>query len=123
MNTLDDLISKIRDIPSDKQADYNKDPKPPRGSNIFANRDLDKESQAQDITLKERIFFHVLVITYGWLFFLAVLFISTGIANIFQGHPCISDTVLVTLVSGTSLSVIIGMLSIILRHLFAGKKK
>ena len=88
-----------------------------------ANRDLNKEDLAQDIILKRRLFTHVLWITYGWLSCLWILIFTSGMVNCFCGREFVSDTVLIALVSGTSLSVIIGMVSIILRHLFGHRAR
>ncbi len=116
-----ELSNLFDELSPEQESLYKNDPRPPAGDDL-KNRDLDKEDKAQDIGLKRKFANHVLGITYGWLGFLVVLFFFSGIANICQGRPAVSDTVLITLVSGTSLSVIIGMLSIILRHLFTGKK-
>ena len=120
-DSFTELFNLLDELSPEQEGLYKNDPAPP-ASDDLKNRDLDKEDKAQDIDLKRKFANHVLWITYGWLGFLVVLFLFSGIANIFQGRPAVSDTVLITLVSGTSLSVIIGMLSIILRHLFTGKK-
>ena len=121
-DSLSELSSLLNDLPAEKKDLEQKDPIPPKGED-FENRDLDRVDYAQDIELKKAFANHVLYITYGWLIFLVILFIISGIINTCQGHPFASDTILVTLVSGTSLSIIIGMLSIILRHLITGGKR
>lgn len=118
---IDNFMLSVNNIESNQRKDP--DPKPPKRYENLKNRDLNKEKQAQEICLRNKFAFHVLFITYSWLVFLVLLFGFVGRANWIYGRPLISDAVLITLVSGTSLSVIIGMVSIILRHLFAANDK
>ena len=115
-----ELLGLLDNLSSEEKSQHQKDPIPPI-SYDSKNRDLEREDHAQDIWLKRKFANHVLRITYGWLCFLIIFFITAGIINAYQGKAFASDAILITLVSGTSLSVIIGMLSIILRHLFTKK--
>ena len=121
LDSFAELSNLFDELLPEQESSYENDPRPPAGDEL-KNRDLDMEDKAQDIGLKREFATHVLRITYGWLKFLASLFITSIVCNICQGRPGISDSVLIALVSGTSLSVIIGMLSIILRYLFVSKK-
>ena len=120
-DSFTELFNLLDKLSPDQESLHKNDPAPPAGDDL-KNRDLDREDHAQDIRLKEKFAKHVLIITYGWLIFLVIFFATSGIINACQEKSFSSDAVLITLVSGTSLSVIIGMLSIILRHLFTGKK-
>ena len=120
-DSFEELSHLFDELSPEQESLYKNDPTPPVGDDL-ENRDLDREDHAQDIWLKRKFAKHVLIITYGWLIFLVLFFVASGVSNAWQGKPFASDAVLITLVSGTSLSVIIGMLSIILRHLFTGKK-
>ena len=117
-----ELSNLFDELSPEQESLYKTDPRPPAGDDL-KNRDLDSVDHAQDIFLKKVLVENVLIITYVWLGFLIIFFMSSGACNAFQGKPWVSDAVLITLVSGTSLSVIMGMLSIILRHLFAGKQR
>lgn len=75
----------------------------------------------QNIDLKGRFANHVVVITYGWMIMVAGCVFETGICAIF-GIKFLSDTVLITLLSATSFSVVLGLFCIILRYLFNSKK-
>ena len=116
-----ELSNLFDELSPEQESLYKNDPRPPEGDDL-ENRDLDREDHAQDIWLKKKFAKHVLRITYRWLHFLVIFFAVSGIINAYQGKAFASDAVLITLVSGTSLSVIIGMISIILRHLFTGKR-
>ena len=120
-DSFTELLSLFDKLSPEQAGSNQRDPTPPVGDDL-ENRDLDREDHAQDIWLKRKFAKHVLIITYGWLIFLVLFFVASGIINACQGKPFASDAVLITLVSGTSLSVIIGMISIILRHLFTGKR-
>lgn len=83
--------------------------------------DWDALERSQNIDLKGRFANHVVVITYGWMIMVAGCVFETGICAIF-GIKFLSDTVLITLLSATSFSVVLGLFCIILRYLFNSKK-
>ena len=79
--------------------------------------DWDALERSQNIGLKGRFATHVIVITYGWIFMVIACMVATGICAIF-GREFLSDAVLITLLSATSLSAVLGLFCIILRYLF-----
>lgn len=92
-------------------------------ANDYINHDrLNYYDHVQEIILRKQFARHVIIITYIWIIFLPVFMIFVAAANTIQGKTALSDTVLIALISGASLSVIVGMISIILRHLFTGKR-
>lgn len=121
---LDELLDKLSSFDNQDKNKYVKDPEPPKEADCFTTRDeLKNIDLKQDIELKRSIFFHVVCITYIWIFALIGLFIATGISNLSLNKQYLSDRVLMTLVGGASLSVIVGMLSVILKYLFSEKHK
>ena len=118
---LNVVYSLLNKIPDENKSD--KDATPPKESNDYSNRDIDRLQKQQDVFLKEKFSKHVLIITYIWLSFLIGIFIAAGISNLAFNKPYASDAVLIALVSSTSFSAIMGMISIILRNLFQAKKQ
>ena len=84
--------------------------------------DVEIENGKLDLQLKERFASHALRITYGWLGLTMFLFFITGTFRVY-GSQFLSDSVLIALISGTSLSVITGMITTILRYLFRTKER
>ena len=82
--------------------------------------DVDFENGKLDLLLKERFAKHALWITYGWLSLTMLLFFITGVIRSY-GQNFLSDSVLIALISGTSLSVITGLVTTILKYLFSKK--
>lgn len=106
MNTpLDELkrsLDKFSEKSDSKQSLANCFEPPERENSCKILSDIDLDDKNLDRELKERFARHVLWITYGWLGVLALLLIASGIVNIYQKNIFLSDTVLITLVSGTS---------------------
>ena len=104
---LDDIVSAA---PSPNQPNIDED----HDRNIT---DYDAEEKKQNLDFRKSFADCVKSITGCWLFFIASMFLASGIANI-QGCMFLSDSVLISMIASTSLGVIIGMISIILRYLF-----
>ena len=84
--------------------------------------DWDALERSQNIDLKGRFATHVIWITYGWMFMVICSVIATGICAIY-GREFLSDAVLITLLSATSLSAVLGLFCIILRYLFNPRRQ
>ena len=82
--------------------------------------DVDFENGKLDLLLKEKFAKHALWITYGWLALTMLLFFITGTFRSY-GLNFLSDSVLIAIISGTSLSVITGLVTTILKYLFSKK--
>jgi len=70
-------------------------------------QDIQVKDKKLDVELKEKFSKHALLITYSWLAFIALILSAKGILEALN-IKFLSDTVLITLISGTSFSVIIG---------------
>lgn len=84
--------------------------------------DIDWVERFQNVGLKDRFATHVIWITYGWMFMVICSVIATGICAIY-GREFLSDAVLITLLSATSLSAVLGLFCIILRYLFNPRRQ
>ncbi len=111
-----DEFSELRNIPV---KDKNYGMLPPGGSEAPSS-DVDREERYQDMKWKDRYAQHVLCITYGWLGFLVLILLLNGILAAY-GLSFLSDAVLITLISATSLSSILSLCCIILKYLFNKK--
>lgn len=83
--------------------------------------DWDAMERSQNIGLKDCFATHVICITYAWMTMVIGSVIATGICAI-HGRSFLSDAVLITLLSATSLSAVLGLFCIILRYLFNPRK-
>ena len=88
----------------------------PATSSAEAIRD-DKQDRTLDRKLRKSYGYAFLASAVGWLIFVIVTVIASGVCNLF-GRQFLSDAVLIALLSSTSL---MGLLAIILRHLFSKK--
>ena len=106
---LDEIVTSATSVQETRLPDLDDDRKP--------RPDYDSLEKEQNLNFRERFAFCVQKITIYWLIFIASMFLASGIANI-QGFMFLSDSVLISMIASTSLGVIIGMISIILRYLF-----
>ena len=84
----------------------------PRGE-----QELSQVEHEQYLTLREEFASYAKKLVSRWLCFIAFVFVASGFSNLF-GRQFLSDSVLIALVATTSLGVLLGLVSIILRHLF-----
>lgn len=113
-NFIEDVCNSLKNLSEETKS--GKDPAPPlQGVSPDRNNDLSNVDKAVNIWLKTIFASHVLIITYGWLFFLALMLIAVAVFNACNNRQLLSDSVLITLLSGTSL---MGLIAIILRSLF-----
>lgn len=97
----------------------------------YQDEELDITSRVSDIAWAERLqnvglksvfSVHVIIITYIWIGMVCIAVLVTMIANM-CGNNGLSDAVLITALSSTSLSVVLGLLYRILRYLFNPSEK
>lgn len=84
----------------------------PRGE-----QELSQVEHEQYLTMREEFANYARKLVSRWLIFIAAVFVVSGISNLF-GRQFLADSVLIALVATTSLGVLVGLVSIILRHLF-----
>ena len=113
-NFIDEVYNSLNALSDENK--FAKDPKPPlQGVSPDKNKDLSDVDKAVNIWLKTIFASHVLIITYGWLIFLGLLLLAVAFFNAYYKRPLLSDSVLISLISGTSLT---GLIAIILGSLF-----
>lgn len=120
MNNSDfdaEIVSPLNSVEKDDNSSF----APPESDDLTSSiSDVELKNSELDLELKKGFARHSLIITYVWLATTMLLFISTGIL-----HACslnfLSDSVLIALISGTSFSVVMGMVVTILRYLFSRK--
>ena len=100
--------------------DRSMDFSPPQEEDHSASttNDVELENGKLDLLLKKKFAHHALWITYGWLGLTMLLLFATGGFRA-SGASFLSDSVLIALISGTSLSVITGLVTTILRYLLS----
>lgn len=87
------------------------------GDSSAKKQELSQIEHVQYLTMREEFANYSRKLVSRWLIFIAVVFIVSGISNLF-GRQFLADSVLIALVATTSLGVLVGLVSIILRHLF-----
>ena len=112
-NVLDAIVSSAQSTPNANQSDIDED-------HDRHYLDYDAEEKQQNLDFRKSFAGCVRNITVCWLIFIALMFLTSGIINS-CGRMFLSDSVLIALITSTSLGVIIGMISIILRYLFPRK--
>lgn len=82
-----------------------------------AREDLKRRSDELELKLKEEFSEFIKQLVIVWIAFIIFMIFFTG-----TGYIRLSDTVLITLITGTSVNII-GLIIIVARHLFPEKSK
>ncbi|MBQ6599734.1 MAG: hypothetical protein IJH79_19465 [Lentisphaeria bacterium] len=109
--------SQLKDV-EQSSSDISFSPPHEDGRFVITSSDVELENGKLDLLLKEKFARYTLWITYGWLALTMLLFFVTGVFHSY-GKKFLSDSVLIALISGTSLSVITGLVTTILKYLFS----